>query len=154
MKGGIYTKEGSQSGADSEQASPGRSCRWQGRWCCTCGARDRSQREHLLPLASRVRWVQPRSGETTQEARARERPVEANDCRACSRQTGPQRGGRGKLLSPSRRRKCVERVQRVLPGVSERRACRVIEQPRATQRRKRVERICRREGLKMGPASG
>ncbi|MDP7485271.1 MAG: IS3 family transposase [Dehalococcoidia bacterium] len=43
--------------------------------------------------------------------------------------------GRGKLLSPSRRRKCVERVQRVLPGVSERRACRVINQPRPTQRR-------------------
>jgi len=29
----------------------------------------------------------------------------------------------------------VERVQRVLPGVSERRACRVINQPRPTQRR-------------------
>ncbi|MAE56803.1 MAG: IS3 family transposase [Euryarchaeota archaeon] len=43
--------------------------------------------------------------------------------------------GRGKLLSPSRRRKCVERVQKVLPGVSERRACRVINQPRPTQRR-------------------
>ncbi|MBT3554229.1 MAG: IS3 family transposase [Chloroflexi bacterium] len=43
--------------------------------------------------------------------------------------------GRGKLLSPSRRRKCVERVQRVLPGVSERRACMVLNQPRPTQRR-------------------
>ena len=42
---------------------------------------------------------------------------------------------RGKLLSPSRRRMCVERVQRVLPSVSERRACRVINQPRPTQRR-------------------
>ena len=30
---------------------------------------------------------------------------------------------------------CVERVQRVLPSVSERRACRVIDQPRPTQRR-------------------
>ncbi len=38
-------------------------------------------------------------------------------------------------MSPSRRRKCVERVQEVLPGVSERRACRVISQPRPTQRR-------------------
>jgi len=38
-------------------------------------------------------------------------------------------------LSPSRRRMCVERVQRVLPSVSERRACRVINQPRPTQRR-------------------
>ena len=41
----------------------------------------------------------------------------------------------GKLLSPSRRRKCVEHVQRILPTVSERRACRVINQPRPTQRR-------------------
>ena len=38
-------------------------------------------------------------------------------------------------MSPSRRRMCVERVQRVLPSVSERRACRVINQPRPTQRR-------------------
>ncbi len=30
---------------------------------------------------------------------------------------------------------CVERVQRVLPAVSERRACIVLNQPRATQRR-------------------
>ena len=30
---------------------------------------------------------------------------------------------------------CVERVQRVLPSISERRACRVINQPRPTQRR-------------------
>jgi putative transposase len=38
-------------------------------------------------------------------------------------------------LSPSRRRKCVDRVQEVLPGVSERRACRALNQPRPTQRR-------------------
>ena len=38
-------------------------------------------------------------------------------------------------MSPSRRRMCVERVQRVLPSVSERRACRVINQSRPTQRR-------------------
>ncbi|WFG38641.1 IS3 family transposase [Candidatus Lucifugimonas marina] len=43
--------------------------------------------------------------------------------------------GRGKLLSPSRRRKCVKHVQRILPGVSERRACMVLNQPRPTQRR-------------------
>ncbi|HIF71752.1 MAG TPA: IS3 family transposase [Dehalococcoidia bacterium] len=43
--------------------------------------------------------------------------------------------GRGKLLSPSRRRKCVEHVQQVLPRVSERRACRVLNQYRPTQRR-------------------
>ncbi|MDP7453508.1 MAG: IS3 family transposase [Arenicellales bacterium] len=39
----------------------------------------------------------------------------------------------GKLLSPTRRRKCVDHVRQVL-DVPERRACRVLEQPRATQR--------------------
>jgi putative transposase len=40
----------------------------------------------------------------------------------------------GKLLSPARRRAAVEEVQRALPEVSERRACRVLGQPRAVQR--------------------
>ena len=37
------------------------------------------------------------------------------------------------MISPARRREAVEQVQQVL-GVSERRACRVIGQPRSTQR--------------------
>ena len=44
--------------------------------------------------------------------------------------------GRGKLLSPERRRRCVVRVRQQL-GASERRACRVLGQPRTTQRRAR-----------------
>ncbi|NIP16056.1 MAG: IS3 family transposase, partial [Pseudomonadales bacterium] len=39
----------------------------------------------------------------------------------------------GKLVSPERRRRCVQHVQR-LHHVSERRACRVLGQPRTTQR--------------------
>ncbi len=46
-----------------------------------------------------------------------------------------------KLLSPSRRRNCVELVQRVLSSVSERKACRVINQPRPTQRRVLKKRV-------------
>ncbi len=42
-------------------------------------------------------------------------------------------GESGKLLSPARRRKAVEHVQKKL-NVSERRACRAIGQPRSTQR--------------------
>ena len=38
-----------------------------------------------------------------------------------------------KLLSPSRRRKCVAHVRTVLQ-VPEQRVCRLLEQPRATQR--------------------
>jgi putative transposase len=42
-------------------------------------------------------------------------------------------GEQGKLLSPTRRRAAVEHVGRQL-GVSERRACRAIGQPRSSQR--------------------
>jgi putative transposase len=41
--------------------------------------------------------------------------------------------GKGKLLSPTRRRQCIKQVRKALP-VSERRVCMVIGQPRATQR--------------------
>ena len=47
-----------------------------------------------------------------------------------------EESGRGKLLSPERRRRCVVRVRQQL-GASERRACRVLGQPRTTQRRAR-----------------
>jgi len=40
----------------------------------------------------------------------------------------------GKLLSPARRRASVEEARRALPEVSERRACRVLGEPRAVQR--------------------
>ncbi|MEJ2178178.1 MAG: IS3 family transposase [Gammaproteobacteria bacterium] len=46
---------------------------------------------------------------------------------------------KGKLLSPERRRRCVQHVTDEL-GVSERRACRVVGQPRSTQRRQLVVR--------------
>ena len=44
-----------------------------------------------------------------------------------------QQVAKSKLLSPARRRHCVERVRAVL-GVSERRACKVLGQHRSTQR--------------------
>ncbi|WP_135507644.1 IS3 family transposase [Roseovarius aestuariivivens] len=100
---------------------------------------------------------------------------------------------KGKLLSPSRRRRCIDHVRQAL-GISERRACRTLGQHRSTQRKvprgrpdeerltediielarqygrygyrpvtallnqsgwhvnhKRVERIWKREGLKVPP---
>jgi len=45
-----------------------------------------------------------------------------------------ERGGVGKLVSPARRRVCVERVKKTF-GVSERFACRVLGQHRSTQRK-------------------
>lgn len=50
-------------------------------------------------------------------------------------QADPDGGGTGKLLSPSRRRACIDHVRTVLPRLSERRVCRVVGQHRSTQRR-------------------
>ena len=50
------------------------------------------------------------------------------------RQTDFERGSTGKLLSPSRRRHCIDRVCEAL-GVSERRACQTLGQHRSTQRK-------------------
>ena len=46
---------------------------------------------------------------------------------------GTRRAAPAKLLSPARRRECIERVQKQT-GVSERRACSVLGQHRSTQR--------------------
>lgn len=50
------------------------------------------------------------------------------------------RSAGGKLLSPVQRRQAVGRVRRHMPNVSERRACEVVGQPRATQRYEPKER--------------
>ena len=49
-------------------------------------------------------------------------------------QDDPDRGCPGKLLSPARRRRCIDHVRQTL-GVSERRACRTLGQHRSTQRK-------------------
>jgi len=110
-------------GLEQAPASRGCRCRRQERWAGSTW--DRCHRPHLLPAATRVRRTQPRPGKTAEANSGRSRPGQAD----------PERSGRGKLLSPSRRRRCVEHVQRILPTVSERRACRVINQPRPAQRR-------------------
>jgi putative transposase len=45
-----------------------------------------------------------------------------------------QEAATGKLLSPARRRRCIDQVREVL-DVSERRVCRVLGQHRSTQRK-------------------
>ncbi len=95
--------------------------------------KDRSQLADLLSLAAGIRWSENRSGEETEGAGDRERQVEKGGCRPDAGQADPEGGSGGKLLSPERRRRCVDRVLGVL-GVSERRACKVLKQPRSSQR--------------------
>ena len=60
-------------------------------------------------------------------------PAQEARCREGARPVDSQGGVGGKLLSPARRREAVVHVRRQL-GASERRACRVLRQPRTTQR--------------------
>ena len=75
-------------------------------------------------------------GHGPEGARARERAPEASSGGLDTGQADRGGSGQGKLLSPERRRRCVVRVRQQL-GASERRACRVLGQPRTTQRRAR-----------------
>src|SRR3712207_1846673 len=97
-------------------------------------AGDRRDRGHLLSLAPGVRRAQDRPGQAPEGARDRERPPAPGGRRPHPRQADPQGGRLGELPSPARRRACVEHV-RVAVRVSERRVCRVLGQPRSTQRK-------------------
>jgi hypothetical protein len=132
-------------------------------------------------------------GEAAEGTRAGERPAQEGGVGPDAREGHPEGSRVGKMVSPARRRACVEHVEREL-GVSERKACAALGQHRSTQRkaprapddearltadiielakrfgrygyrritallrqagwavnRKRVERIWRREGLKVPP---
>src|SRR5829696_9882710 len=119
--------------ADHPQAAPGG-----GRTGLRClGPRGRKETRHkrgdLPPLEKPLRRYEGRCDEATQGAGERERPPQEDRRRPSGGHRHPKGGEPGKLLSPTRRRVAVEHVRRRL-GVSERRACRVISQPRSSQR--------------------
>ena len=89
-----------------------------------------------LARGKSVKLISREPGTAPEGARARERAPEASSGGLDTGQADPRGSGRGKLLSPERRRRCVVRVRQQL-GASERRACRVLGQPRTTQRRAR-----------------
>src|SRR4051794_5444445 len=178
---------------DRIQAAPGRCS---GRARNPGGGRDPrdwGHRGHVLPLAPGVRRPEVEPGQAHEGAGDRERSPAQSHCRPHPRQADPAGSCPGKLLSPARRRACVEHIRSVL-NISERRACRALGQPRPTWRKaqraqedeerltadlielarqygrygyrkiaallrdagwlvndKRVERIWRREGLKVPP---
>lgn len=84
------------------------------------------------------RWRNQSGGMKAEEAkRLKELEIEnkAEEAlgRSSTRQRDFERGPRGKLPSPTRRRATVERV-RTCRAVSQRRACRLLGQPRSSQR--------------------
>src|SRR5215217_4430906 len=108
-------------------------------------AGDRRDRGHLPSLAPGVRRAQDRPGQAPEGARDRERPPAPGGRQPHAGQADPQGGRRGKLLSPARRRACVEHV-RVAVRVSERRGCRVLGQHRSTQRKPQRGRLWLADG--------
>src|SRR4051812_33309259 len=90
--------------------------------------------EVTLPLASGVRRVEERPGEAAEGPGNGEHPAASCGVGSDTRQADPAGGIPGKLLSPARRRACIEHVRGAL-SISERRACAALGQHRSTQRK-------------------
>src|SRR5579872_5384277 len=93
--------------------------------------RDRRQRGNVLPLASGVWRAEERPGQTLEGPRNREYPAATSGFGSDAGQADPAGGGPRKLLSPARRRACIEHVRGAL-SVSERRASAPLGQHRAS----------------------
>ena len=78
--------------------------------------------------------LKSRPGEAPQGSREGERAAAQGGLRSDAREADPARGRLGKLLSPARRRRCIDHVMTKF-DVSERLACRVLGQHRSTQRK-------------------
>src|SRR5215210_7019333 len=119
---------------DCVQAGPGGRA---GRARNPGGGRDPHHRRHgghVLPLAPGVRRAQVGPSAPDEGAGDREPALAQGHRGSHPRQADPTGGRAGKLLSPARRRACVEHIRSVLT-ISERRACRALGQHRSTQRK-------------------
>jgi putative transposase len=90
-------------------------------------------RSDLLPMAKGIRGYEYNPGKKTKSPGKRKRAIEEISSRSFIGQCDLKGSALKKVISPARRRQAVHQVQEALK-VSERRACRVIGQPRATQR--------------------
>ena len=88
---------------------------------------------YVLPMAPAVWGAEDRPGEAVAGDGSGERTSQACGTGPDVGQPDSKGGSTGKLLSPALRRRCVE-LARERYGISERRACRALEQPRSTQR--------------------
>src|SRR5215203_3353862 len=120
-------------GADRAQAAPGggKASHWSHGSGGSQGTRHK--RSYLPSLEKPLRRDEYLGSQAPQGAREGECSPQEATCREGAGHRHPKGGESGKLLSPTRRKAAVEHVGRQL-GVSERRACRVIGQPRSSQR--------------------
>src|SRR5262245_28075475 len=112
-------------GGSSGLPRPGHGRRDPPDWC---------ERSDLLSLAPGVRRAEDRASKAPEGPRTREQPAAQGGLRFDAGQAHSAGGRAGKLLSPARRRACIEQVRAQL-HVSERRACAALGQHRSTQRK-------------------
>lgn len=93
----------------------------------------------LIPLAPRIWRHEGGLGTPIEESGTGEPTAPQGRVRSDLGQADPDRGAGGKLLSPARRRTCVEHVRKQL-DISERHACVVVGHHRSTQRKPAVVR--------------
>src|SRR5689334_21143821 len=127
-------KEATHPRRDRCQAAPGRCA---GRTRNPSGGRDPrdwGHRGHVLSLAPGVRRPEVGPDQAHEGAGDRECAPAQGHRGSHARQADPAGGRPGKLLSPARRRACVEHIRSVLT-ISERRTCRALGQHRSTQRK-------------------
>src|SRR5215213_197236 len=127
-------KEETHPRRDCFQAAPGGRAGCAGNPGGGCDPHHRGHGGDVLSLAPGVRRPEVGPGQAHEGAGDREPAPAQGHCRPHARQADPAGGCKGKLLSPARRRACVEHIRTVLK-VSERRACRALGQHRSTQRK-------------------
>src|SRR5215208_3979869 len=131
-------------GADRAQAPPGggKASRWS---YGPAGCQGTRYKRSYLPSVEKPLWRdEHRRSQAPQGAGERECSPQEASCREGTGHRHLKGGEPGKLLSPTRRKAAVEHLRRRL-GVSERRACSVIGQPRSSQRYvgRKAQRDCR-----------
>ena len=101
------------------------------------GSRDHNA--DVLALAERVRRTEAGASQAVEGPGKGELAAETVGGRAVAGETGAEGRGLGKLVSPERRRCAVERARQQY-GLTERHACRLLEQGRGTQRYEPIQR--------------
>ena len=133
IQGTRYAEEEVHSRGNNQQTEIGGSDHRLWQHCCRSRPTHLGLGANLLPLARRVWWSRSGPGLTPEGVGDRDQPAQACGGRTYLGQPDTQEGLGGNLLSPARRRLYVQHIRSIF-AVSERRACRVLAQPRSTQR--------------------
>jgi len=135
-RGDSHEKETTHTRTDSEEATRGQ--RGVGPWDEHRAGLPEvgDQRGDLPSMEQGIRRGENGNGETAQGAGKGEQQAQEAGGRVGLGHGHAQGDRQGKVVGPARRREAVEHLQQTF-GAGQRRACRVVEQPRSTQRYER-----------------